>query len=196
MKRTFAILRKTANLKDSAEARESGFVGTWIMAQLKHHIATGIMELEADIFDELDRLLYGPDGIGKRNPIATWVCLWALLLTYKEQMAFIYFRYCDDLARGLQYLHSKPDSTDSDQNNNPSTAVRSTYTIHSLQSMLLYTRQLPLSLSIGGRKRSRWRCLVETLSSSDYFATSKRRCTGSVSLLFLTWARKNPSNYL
>ncbi|KAF8849451.1 hypothetical protein BDZ45DRAFT_680506 [Acephala macrosclerotiorum] len=104
MKRTFSIFRRAACLKDSAEATESEFVGTWIKAQLKHHIAIGIMELEAEIFDELDRLLYGPDGIGKRNPLATWVCLWTLVLAYKEQMAFIYFHYRNEPAQ-LQTLY-------------------------------------------------------------------------------------------
>ena len=59
--------------------------------KLRHHIAKGIMDLET--FDELDRLLYGSDGIGRRNPLATWVCLWILVLSYKEHMAFIHFHY-------------------------------------------------------------------------------------------------------
>jgi hypothetical protein len=56
------------------------------------------MNLEVDIFDDLDRLLYGPDGIGKSSPLATWVCLWNLVLAYKDQMAYIYFHYRNEPA--------------------------------------------------------------------------------------------------
>jgi hypothetical protein len=93
MKRLFSLFRRAALLKSSPDNEEGDFVGTWIKSQLKHHTASGIVELEAYIFDELDRLLYGHDGIGKRNPLATWVCLWILVLVYKEQMAFIHFHY-------------------------------------------------------------------------------------------------------
>jgi hypothetical protein len=95
MKRLFALFRRAARLKSSIDA-EGEFIGTWITSQLKHCTASGIVELEANIFEELDRLLYGHDGIGKRNPLATWVCLWILVLVYKEQMAFIHFHYLYD----------------------------------------------------------------------------------------------------
>ena len=33
------------------------------------------MALEAEVLKELDRLLTAPEGLGKRNPAATWVLL-------------------------------------------------------------------------------------------------------------------------
>jgi hypothetical protein len=54
------------------------------------------MELEAEILTELDRPLYRPEGIGRRNPLATWVCLWLLLLAYKEQVGFVYYYHFHD----------------------------------------------------------------------------------------------------
>jgi hypothetical protein len=104
MKRLLSIFRQAAQLKVAPDATEFEFTGRWINIQLKHHIGTGIVELEADILDDLDRLLYGPDGIGRRNPLATWVCLWTLLLAYKEQMAFIYFHYRNDQSEFHPYF--------------------------------------------------------------------------------------------
>jgi hypothetical protein len=98
-KRLFTLFRRAALLKSSPDDEKGEFVGTWIKSQLKQRIASGIVKLEANIFDELDRSLYGRDGIGKRNPLATWVCLWILVLAYKEQMAVIHFHYLYDTAR-------------------------------------------------------------------------------------------------
>jgi hypothetical protein len=103
-KRLFTLFRRAALLKSSPDDEEGEFVGTWIKYQLKHRIASGIVELEVDIFDELDCRLYGNDGIGKRNPLATWVCLWILVLAYKEQMAVIHFHYLYDTARRYPFL--------------------------------------------------------------------------------------------
>jgi hypothetical protein len=64
--------------------------------QLRYHTGKGITLLEAEILDDLERLLYGAEGIGKKNPLATWVCLWLLVLIYKEQMSFIHFHYLPD----------------------------------------------------------------------------------------------------
>jgi hypothetical protein len=103
MKRLFTLFQRGGRLKSSLDA-ESEFTGTWINSQLKHLTASGIVELEENIFDELDRLLYGHDGIGKRNPLATWVCLWILVLVYKEQMAFIHFHYLYDTERRYSFF--------------------------------------------------------------------------------------------
>lgn len=69
--------------------------------QLRYHTGRGIALLEAEILDDLERLLYGSEGIGKKNPLATWVCLWLLVLIYKEQMSFIHFHYLNDGSRIL-----------------------------------------------------------------------------------------------
>lgn len=103
-KRLFTLFRRAALLKSSPDDEAGEFVGTWIKFQLKQRIASGIVELEENIFDEFDRLLYGHDGIGKRNPLATWVCLWILVLVYKEQMAFIHFHYLYDTARRYSFF--------------------------------------------------------------------------------------------
>ena len=71
MKYLLYLMRRSARLKVTPTAEEFEYAGVWMNLQLRQHFATAIMELEADIFDELDRLLYGPDGIGKRNLIAT-----------------------------------------------------------------------------------------------------------------------------
>jgi hypothetical protein len=99
MKRLLSLYRRAAFIKSTPDDPESPIVPSWMNVQLRHHIGKGIVDLEAEIFDEFDRLLYGSEGIGRRNPLATWVCLWILVLSYKEQMAFIHFHYFHDRIR-------------------------------------------------------------------------------------------------
>lgn len=54
------------------------------------------MALEAEVLGELDRLMTAPEGLGKRNPVATWVCLWGLILTYRAYISFIYLYFRED----------------------------------------------------------------------------------------------------
>lgn len=72
------------------------FVPSWIKLQLRHHIGQGITVLEAEILDELDRLIGSPEGLGRRQPIATWSCLWILILAYRSHFHFIYFYFHED----------------------------------------------------------------------------------------------------
>jgi hypothetical protein len=47
--------------------------------------------IEAEILAEIDKRVYGSEGIGRQNPIALWVCLWTLILSYKDQRIFLNF---------------------------------------------------------------------------------------------------------
>ncbi len=52
--------------------------------QLKSIIAKEIVQLELVVLSEFDRLIYGPNKVGREKPIAFWVCLWTLILSYKS----------------------------------------------------------------------------------------------------------------
>jgi hypothetical protein len=80
-------------MKTSPEEPNESYGSSWMKLQLRYHTGKGIALLEAEILDELERLLYGSEGIGKKNPLATWICLWLLVLMYKDQMSFIHFHY-------------------------------------------------------------------------------------------------------
>jgi len=60
-----------------------------IYIQLKAILSQEIIQLEAGILSELDKLVYGIDGIGRDNPIALWVCLWTLILSYKAHIIYL-----------------------------------------------------------------------------------------------------------
>lgn len=88
----FRIYRRGCNMKFAADDSESTYISSWMNFQIRHLVGKGIMELEAEILDDLDRLLHS-EGPGRQNPLATWICLWVLVLVYKEQMAFLAFHY-------------------------------------------------------------------------------------------------------
>ena len=95
MKGLFTIYQRSSGMKYSPEDSNAQIISSWMTLQIRHLAGDGILQLEAEIFDELDRLIFN-DGIGKRNPIPTWACLWLLVLIYKEQMRFIHYHYLEE----------------------------------------------------------------------------------------------------
>ena len=75
---------------------ERKYAPSWVKLQLRHHIGNGVISLEAEILAELDRLIGSTKGIGRRQPIATWVCLWILILAYRTHLAFIFNYFWED----------------------------------------------------------------------------------------------------
>jgi hypothetical protein len=89
MKRLLAVFRPAAYMNGTHDFDGLSLTSSWIGKQLKFHIGQEVMELEAEILTELDRILYGSDTIGKRNPLACWMCIWTLVLAYREHMAYL-----------------------------------------------------------------------------------------------------------
>jgi len=54
--------------------------------QLRIIVSKAIIGLEVEILSRIDKLVYGCENIGRQNPLAIWVCLWILILSYKEHM--------------------------------------------------------------------------------------------------------------
>lgn len=71
---------------DSPASKTSQFESSYIKLQIRTTIAKDILTLEVDVLSQMDRLLFGTEGLGRQNPIGIWLCLWALIFTYKEHM--------------------------------------------------------------------------------------------------------------
>jgi len=88
MQKLFAIFRSGALMKDSLEDRDTTHLSVAMGTQLYLIISKAIFEVEASVLAEIDKLVYDSEGIGRRNPLALWVCLWTLILSYKDHMVF------------------------------------------------------------------------------------------------------------
>jgi hypothetical protein len=71
-------------------------VSSAIRMQLRIPICKAIKISETYVLLEIDRMIQGKAGIGKQNPLATWVVLWILILSYKEYMIFCKASCSDD----------------------------------------------------------------------------------------------------
>lgn len=108
MKRLLAVFRSAANISTNLELKHWVLPSSWITAQLRLRIGQKITGLEVEILTELDYLLFGTDGLGKRNPLASWVCLWILILAYREHMSHLWHRHINGViwSRVTFYLAS------------------------------------------------------------------------------------------
>jgi len=79
-------------MSDTTNNEEAQFVTSTINMQLSLIISKEILPMEGKILKEVDKLLNGPQSIGRKNPLATWACLWTLILAYKTYM--VYLHHC------------------------------------------------------------------------------------------------------
>ena len=96
MKRLLHIYSWAPMAKAMPGGRDLGYTSSWIKMQLRHQMAKKIMDIEVEVLDELDRVLHNSAGIGKRSPLAIWVCLWLLILAYRGHFTFMYWHYFHD----------------------------------------------------------------------------------------------------
>jgi hypothetical protein len=84
----FGIYRAMLTVKESLDSphRKVTFHATTI--QFKWLISRQIVQPEAEILSEIDRLVSSSDKIGRDKPIAFWVCLWTMLLSYKNHILY------------------------------------------------------------------------------------------------------------
>lgn len=114
MKRLLSIYKLAPLYKRPPEDPKWMCVPSWIKLQLRAHIGRGVTTLEAEVLAEMDHIMTAPEGLGKRNPVATWVatwvCLWVLILAYRSHIAFIYLYFRED--DNCKYLYSSsPESS-------------------------------------------------------------------------------------
>jgi hypothetical protein len=86
MQTLFAISRISPIVKDSLEGQPIGHCSSMLYLQLKLVVGKAIRQLEVEILSKVDKLVLGPENIGLQSPLALWVCLWVLILSYKENM--------------------------------------------------------------------------------------------------------------
>lgn len=68
------------------------FASQAVHIQLAVIITNGIVDLEVDVLSALQKLLFGPKGLGKGNMLPIWTCLWLLILTYRDAVDVWYSR--------------------------------------------------------------------------------------------------------
>jgi hypothetical protein len=52
-------------------------------------VSKEIVRLEIEILSEIDKRVLSTEGIGRQHPIAFWVCLWTLILSYKDHRIWL-----------------------------------------------------------------------------------------------------------
>jgi len=85
------LYRMCPIIKYAKDSTETEFASWAMEAQLAEYIGKEAVQLEARVLFELERVSYGSGGIGKKNPLVTWVCLWLLILYYKSHLSFRWF---------------------------------------------------------------------------------------------------------
>ena len=58
-------------------------------------VSKEIVRLEFEILSEIDRRVSKTEGIGRQHPIAFWVCLWTLILSYKDHRIWFSLMFSD-----------------------------------------------------------------------------------------------------
>jgi len=165
----FNVFRRAAHMSFEGDDHQFHYASSRMDLQVKYIVGQGILTLEAEILKNVDKLLF-TKGINCENPLATRTCLWLLILTYKEQMSYIYFHYlCDDrVSVGTMLKSSAKISQISilylDRQNTSLTRL--------LRFMQLYSRQLPHSHLTGALKKSQ-ECLETTLNLVKLFCNIK-----------------------
>jgi hypothetical protein len=84
----FTMYRTNVKVKASLESPNAMYTSYTVLVQVKWKIANEIVQLEAEILSEIDKLVYNFDKIGRDKPIALWVCLWTLIIGYKSHVIY------------------------------------------------------------------------------------------------------------
>jgi len=70
--------------------------------QIKASLSKEIVDFELEVLSEIDRIVYCPEGIGRRNPLGIFAALWVLILAYQEHM--MYLTYSQRTGRILCFI--------------------------------------------------------------------------------------------
>jgi hypothetical protein len=84
----FGMYRAMLVTKKSLESPHRKVTSHAMTLQFKWLISKQIIEPEAEILSEIDKLISTSDKIGRDKPIAFWVCLSTLLLSYKSHILY------------------------------------------------------------------------------------------------------------
>jgi hypothetical protein len=89
MKRSLDLYHKAAEFRKAISVHHPYQLDPVQALKLKSAIAKTVIDLEVEILSALDQLLYKSSSIGKEIFLSTWLCLWILILSYKEHMLLI-----------------------------------------------------------------------------------------------------------
>jgi hypothetical protein len=96
MKSLYGIYRPSAIIKEYRDSPEFEWAPTPMVVALDDRIRKALVEVEAEVLFEFERIIFGVGGIGKQNPLAVWVCLWLLILHYNSMMAWVLVMWHND----------------------------------------------------------------------------------------------------
>lgn len=95
----FDMYQATPILKPSLETDAGDYASHAIFIQLRFVLSRVIAKQEFEVLYEIERLSKGTGLAGRDTPIAIWISLWTLMLSYEEQMI-----YLKASMRGLLFL--------------------------------------------------------------------------------------------
>jgi hypothetical protein len=88
MQRLFALFRTGTAVKDSLDSQFNNYPSAAMSTQLKYIISKELVVVEVEVLAQIDKIVFGSETIGRQNPLAIWVCLWTLILSYKDHMVY------------------------------------------------------------------------------------------------------------
>jgi len=75
-------------VKESLDCVDTVIASNGSLIQVKAIVSKEIARLEISILTEIYKLVYSSNNIGKEKPLALWVCLWTLILSYKSHVDY------------------------------------------------------------------------------------------------------------
>src|SRR6266536_2451250 len=81
------LYRQITVMKERPENSESEWTPHTITLQLKSLIIREITRLELRILLEIDKLIRGSKTTDNANPLAVWVFLWIVILSYRDNLS-------------------------------------------------------------------------------------------------------------
>jgi hypothetical protein len=84
MQSLISIYQNTLITKSTLDDEIIAYSSLAIDYQVRSLVSKEIVRLEMEILSEIDNRVSSKEGIGRQHPIAFWVCLWTLILSYKD----------------------------------------------------------------------------------------------------------------
>jgi len=88
MRYLFNVYSQITIMKERPEDSDFEYTPYTIACQLRSLIIKEIAQLEFEILSEIDKLIRGSKTTDNANPLAVWVCLWIVILSYRDYLTF------------------------------------------------------------------------------------------------------------
>ena len=96
MKSLVELYRTSALIKEHIDKPKHEWGSTLMVITLDAMVRKALIETEAQVLFEFEKIIFRGGGIGKENPIIIWVCLWLLILQYESFAAWAKVIFSDD----------------------------------------------------------------------------------------------------